>query len=183
MLPEVLAGLAEHAALVRQRRRADEERERQRREAEIRRRREEAFNKQEKRRMEFTDAIHEQLVRRSKLSMVLAHLENFKSDVANPACQISAWIRRRVQQIDALTCPEFLDISARSAKVDFAEATRDSAEEPAGYSGYLPSVGLQFWSIDEEKGLATSITALEWDELDAAAKTADGPSTIWPTEK
>lgn len=107
MLPAVVAGLAEHAALVRERRRADEERERQRREAEIRRRREEAFNVREKRRMEFVDAIHEQLALRSKLSMVLAHLENFKGDEANLASEISAWIRRRVQQINASSARGF----------------------------------------------------------------------------
>jgi hypothetical protein len=100
--------------------------------------------------MEFLDAIHEQLVQRTKLSVVLANLENFTGDEAHLASDISAWIRRRVQ------------MSARSAKVDFADATRENAEESDGYFGYLPSVGLQFWSIDEEKELATSITALEW---------------------
>jgi hypothetical protein len=53
MLPAVVAGLAEHAACIRERQRADEERERQRREVETGRRREEAFNARETRRMEF----------------------------------------------------------------------------------------------------------------------------------
>lgn len=58
--------------------------------------------------------------------------------------------------------PRFLEISARPAKAEFAEVAPGNAAEPAGYSGYLPSVGLQLWSIDEEKELARSITALEW---------------------
>lgn len=173
MLPEVVAGLAEHAALARERRRADEERGRQRREAEIRRRREEAFNLREKRRMEFVDAIHEQLVQRSKLSVVLAHLESFTDDAAKPANSISSWIRRRVQQIDTLTSPHFLDISAKSVKVDFTEPAPENAEEPAGHFHYPPSVALQFWSIDEDKALATSITALEW-AIQAGVVSASG---------
>lgn len=162
ILPAIVAGLAEHAALVRERQRADEERERQRKEAEIRRRREEAFCAREKRRMEFVDAIHEQLTIRSKLSMVLAHLENLKGDEAKLASEISTWIRRRIQQINAVLSPRFLDISARSAEAGFAEVAPGNAAEPAGYSGYLPPIRLQLWSIDEEKGLARSITALEW---------------------
>lgn len=58
MLPEIVAGLAEHGALLRERRRVAEESERQRQEAEARRKREEAFNAREKRRLEFVDAIH-----------------------------------------------------------------------------------------------------------------------------
>jgi len=90
MLPAVVAGLAEHATLFRERRRADEERERLRREVETSRRREEAFNAREKRCMEFIDAIHEQLVQRSNLSMVLTHLESFTGDEARLASTISA---------------------------------------------------------------------------------------------
>lgn len=159
MLPEVVAGLAEHAALLRERRRAAEERERRQREAEARRRHEEAFGAREKRRTEFVDAIHEQILQRSKLSAVLAHLENTTGDEAKRE-DISAWIRRRIQQIDALISPQFLDLSARSAKIEFSE--RIDGEEPGGHYGYLSTARLQFWSIDEEKGLATSITAFEW---------------------
>ena len=130
---------------------------------ETRRRREEAFNAREKRCMEFIDAIHEQLVQRSKLSMVLTRLESFTGDEARLASTISAWMRRRIQQVDALTRPQFLDLSARLAKVDFGEAAREnSVEEPGRYFGFLPAVRLQFWSIDEDKELASSITAFQW---------------------
>lgn len=163
MLPAVVAGLAEHATLIKERRRADEERARQRREVEARRRREEAFNAREKRCMEFIDAIHEQLVQRSKLSMVLTHLESFTGDEARLASTISAWMRLRIQQVDALTSPQFLDLSARLAKVDFGDAARENgAEEPGRYFGFLPAVRLHFWSIDEDKELASSITAFQW---------------------
>jgi hypothetical protein len=103
MLPEVIAGLVEHGALLRERRRAAEESERQRREAEARRRREDAFNAREKRRSEFVDAIHEQLLERSKLAAVLAQLESPAAESKNRAESISVWIRRRIKQIDALT--------------------------------------------------------------------------------
>lgn len=163
MLPEIVAGLAEHAALLRERRRAAEERERQHREAEARHKREEAFSAREKRRLEFIDAIHEQLLERSKLAAVLAHLESSAVTGENRAKSISAWIRRRIQQIDALTCPEFVDLSARSAKLGFKERLTDSnGADPGGYYGYLSTPRLQYWSIDEEKELATSISALEW---------------------
>ena len=76
MLPDILAGFVGHAAFISERRREDEERERRHRDAEARRRREEAFNSREKRRVEFVDAVHEQLTQRSKLATVLAHLEN-----------------------------------------------------------------------------------------------------------
>ncbi|MCK1564294.1 hypothetical protein IVB08_10020 [Bradyrhizobium sp. 173] len=134
MLPEIVAGLAEHGALLRERRRAAEESERQRREAEARRRREEAFNTREKQRLEFVDAIHEQLLERSKLTAVLAHLEQSATEGRNRTESISEWIRRRIQQIDALTSPEFLDLSARSAKLGFVEPPNDPDNEYA--SGY-----------------------------------------------
>lgn len=162
-MPEIVAGLAEHAALLRERQRAARERERQQREAEARRRREESFGAREKRRLEFVDVVHEQLLERSKLSAVLAHLETAMAEDANRAQSMPAWIRRRIRQIDALTSPEFLDLSARSAKLGFVEPLSDpDSEEPGGYYGYLSTPRLQFWSIDEEKELATSISSLEW---------------------
>ncbi|QPF83948.1 hypothetical protein IC762_30560 [Bradyrhizobium genosp. L] len=132
MLPEIVASLVEHGALLKERRRAAEESERKRLEGEARRKRVEAFNTREKRRLEFVDAVHEQLVERSKLSAVLAHLEQLGMDGENPAENISAWIRRRIQQIDALISPEFLDLSARSAKLGFVEPPKDSDREYAG---------------------------------------------------
>ncbi|WP_315806776.1 MULTISPECIES: hypothetical protein [unclassified Bradyrhizobium] len=163
MLPEIIAGLAEHAAHLRERRRADEERERQYREAELRRGREEAFNAREKRRLEFINAIHEQLLERSKLSAVLAHLETAVTEDTNRAHSIEAWIRRRIQQIDALTSREFIDLSTRSAKLGFAEPPIDAnGGGEGGYYSYASTTPLHFWSIDEEKELATSTSALEW---------------------
>lgn len=162
MLPEIVADLAEHAAHRTERRRADEERERQYRGAEIRRKRAEAFGAREKRRLEFVDAIHEQLLERSRLSAVLVHLETASTEDSNRAQSILAWIRRRIQQIDALTSPEFLDLSARSAKLEFVEPPNDLNGGDAGGYHYPSSTPLHFWSIDEDKELATSISALEW---------------------
>ncbi|WP_316395232.1 hypothetical protein [Bradyrhizobium sp. 33ap4] len=163
MLPEIIAGLAEHAAHLRERRRADEERQRQYREAEVRRAREEAFSAREKRRLEFVDAIHEQLLERSKLSVVLAHLETAIAEDSNCAQSISVWIRRRIQQIDALTSPAFLDLSARSAKLGFVEPPNDrNGIDSGGYYSFPSTIQLRFWSIDDENELAKSISALEW---------------------
>ena len=71
MLPDILAGFVGHAAFIRERRRENEERARRHRDAEARRRFEEAFDSREKRRMEFVDAVHEQLTHRAKLTAVL----------------------------------------------------------------------------------------------------------------
>lgn len=163
MLPAVIAGLAEHATLIRERKHAAEERDRQYRDAEIRRKREEAFVAREKRRAEFVEAVHAQLLERSRLSAVLAHLDNFSGDDANRVQTISVWIRRRIQQIDALTGSAFLDLSARSAKLGFVEQLSDlDLSSPGAHYDYFSSIRLQFWSIDKEKVLATSISSLEW---------------------
>ena len=37
---------------------------------------------------------------------------------------MATWVRQRLKQIDALISPHFLDISARSSKVDFADIRR-----------------------------------------------------------
>jgi hypothetical protein len=94
---------------------------------------------------------------------VLAQLESPAAESKNRAESISVWIRRRIKQIDALTSPDFLDLSARSAKLGFVEPSGDpDSADPASYYGYPSTPRLQFWSIDEEKELATSISALEW---------------------
>ncbi|TIV73129.1 MAG: hypothetical protein E5V89_01870 [Mesorhizobium sp.] len=161
ILPTVLAGFAAHAALIKERRRADEERKRQWREAEARRSREEAFEAREKQRLAFVDAIHEQLAQRAKLTAVLSHLESAAGDEARRMGPMLAWVRRRLHQIDALISPLFLDISATFAKIDFDEP-RAEIKGAGGYFSYSPSVELQLWSIDEEKGLATSRSGLQW---------------------
>ena len=163
MLPDILAGLVAHAALLSERRRENEERERRHRDAEARRRREEAFNRREKRRMEFVDAIHEQLTHRAKLTVVLTHLENATSEDAARVSEMSAWIRQRLKRLDALISPNFLEISARFCKVEFSEpAPKKEAESGSGYLGYLPPINLRLWSIDNEKGLATTCPPFEW---------------------
>jgi len=161
MLSEVLAGFAEHAALVKERRRTEEERLRAQQEAEARRLRQAAFEAREKHRMEFADAVHEQLTEREKLSAVLSHLEGATGEDADRVQDMIAWLRRRIRQIDVLLSPRFLDISARAAKVGFEELPSGTTRN-GGYMGHLPPVALQFWSIDDEKELATAATPIEW---------------------
>ena len=161
MLPDVLAGFAEHAALAKERRLAQEERDRAFKEAEARRHRQEEFETREKRRMEFMETVHTQLAERIKLSAVLSHLETAAADVADRPPVMIAWLRRRIRQIDDLISPRFLDISSRAAKVNFEEPP-PKKEPDDRYFGYLPPITLQFWSIDEEKGIATAATQAEW---------------------
>lgn len=171
MLPDILAGFVGHAAYISERRRESDERERRHREAEARRQREEAFNSREKRRMEFVDAVHEQLTQRDKLTAVLSHLENATSEDAARVSAMTTWVRLRLKQIDALISPHFLNISARSSKVDFAEPGPEQEAERGSYY-YSPPITLQLWSIDDAKGLATSYSPLEW--TDALALPLEG---------
>ncbi|SDD08659.1 hypothetical protein SAMN05216337_1007144 [Bradyrhizobium brasilense] len=100
MLPDILAGFVGHAAYTSERKREAEERDRRHRAAEAQRRREEAFNSREKRRMEFVDAVHEQLTQRSKLTAVVTHLENTTPEDAARVSAMVVWIvriRRRPQ--------------------------------------------------------------------------------------
>jgi hypothetical protein len=111
--------------------------------------------------MEFVDAIHEQLTHRDKLTAVLSHLEHATSEDAARVSAIATWIRRRLMQIDALIRPHFLDISARSSEVDFAEPDPENEAESGSFY-YLPPINLQLWSVDNKRGLATSCSPLEW---------------------
>ncbi|MFG1307053.1 hypothetical protein V5F34_23285 [Xanthobacter autotrophicus] len=174
MLPDILAGFAGHAAYISERRREADERERRQRDAEARRQREEAFNSREKRRMEFVDAVHEQLTQRNKLTAVLCHLENATSEDAARVKAMTIWVRQRLKQIDALISPHFLDISARSSKVDFTEPDPEQEAERGSYY-YSPPITLQLWSIDDAEGLATSSSPLEWkDALALPLEEAEG---------
>ncbi|RCS25763.1 hypothetical protein DUT91_03080 [Phyllobacterium salinisoli] len=163
MLPDILAGFVVHAAYIGERRRESDERERRHRDAEVRRQREEEFNSREKRRMEFVDAVHEQLTQWDKLNAVLRHLEKATSEDAARVTTMKTWVRQRLKQIDALISPHFLDISARSSKVDFAEPDPEEEAE-RGRFYYSSPVTLQLWSIDDAKGLATSCSPLEWTD-------------------
>jgi hypothetical protein len=112
--------------------------------------------------MEFVEAVHAQLTNRDKLTAVLTHLENTTSDD-------EARVRRDGDLDPA--APEadrrpsqshFLDISARSSKVDFAKPDPEKeTESGSGYFGYSPPINLQLWSIDIEKELVTSCPPLE----------------------
>ena len=67
------------------------------------------------------------------LASVLAHLDADPDDTARYAPNLSAWVRERIGQIEALISPEFLAYSASSAMVDFNER-RAGATSGGGYS-------------------------------------------------
>ncbi|RWF78299.1 MAG: hypothetical protein E5V72_05605 [Mesorhizobium sp.] len=89
MLPEVLAGFSDHAALVNERRRDEEER--------------------------IVSIIHEQLVQRGSCQpscpIWRARPEMMQLQ------DMTIWLRRHTRQMHALLRRRFLDISARAAKV------------------------------------------------------------------
>lgn len=89
--------------------------------------------------MEFVDAVHEQLTQRDKLTAVLCHLENATSEDAARVSAMTTWVRQRLKQIDALIGPHFLDISARSSKVDFAEPGPEQEADGAAITILPPS--------------------------------------------
>lgn len=157
----MIAGFAEHAALAKQKRLADEKRDRAFKTAEARRRRQEAFDAREKRRMEFVDVIQTQLVERAKLASVLTHLRGLATEATAWLPEMMSWVESRIRQIDELISPRFLDISSRVAKLSFQEPPSEPDKED-GFFSYLPAVELHFWSIDHEKGLATATTPTDW---------------------
>lgn len=172
LLPDVIVGCAEHAAMIKERRRADEERARRWKEAEARRARTAAHQAREKRRLEFAEAVHAQLVQRGKLSAVLVHLENVATEAAPGPQAMASWLKRRIQEIDALIGPDFLELSARAAKLDFDEpkASDDASSTPY----YSSQVELQFWSIDRDKEEARSVSPLQWAIENGLAAGWDG---------
>jgi hypothetical protein len=169
MLPSVLEAFAEHAAFAKECRREQEESARRYQEAERLRRLDESFAAREKRRIEFANAVHEVLAERKKWAEVLAHMET-AVDPECPSTEIIEWLRRRIRQLDALISPAFLDFSARSVKVSFAEGKVISEEDR--YT-YYPPVSLQYWSIDHAAGQARAQSALQWIKENGV----EGPGT------
>ncbi|OYZ90170.1 MAG: hypothetical protein B7X99_17840, partial [Rhizobiales bacterium 17-65-6] len=165
---DILVAFAAHAALIQEQRREREEQARKWAEERARREREQAFEQREKRRGEFAEAIAAKLEERRSLAAVLAHAETAGGPEAGRLDAMAAWLRRKVAEIDALLGPVFLDISARAAKVDFDEA-RAAAGPPTPSWSYPREIELQLWRLDPQKDEATSISALEWSRLTAAA--------------
>lgn len=157
MLAKILQGFADHAAYALEQKRAADERARVYAEAEARRQRQQAWEAHEKRRLEFADAIHEQLTRRQRLESVLGHLEQ---DPGQPL-PMAAWIHHQIALINALISRDFLDMSARSAGINF----KDEEIKPEDRYRYYEAISLRYWSIDEGRGQATAISGQEWLEL------------------
>jgi hypothetical protein len=163
MAPQILAGMAEHAAFQKDRRQKAEDDRRAYAEREARRRREEAFAAREKRRMEFIETIHVQLAQRARLTVVLAHLENAEGDHAWRVATMAGFVRRRLAQIDALTNAFSLGISADFAEIEFDEVRATAkADGVSEFRYYARPAELQFWSIDMENELARSKSPLQW---------------------
>lgn len=161
MLPDILGGLAAQAALTRSNREKAEAAAKARAEADMRRRAEAAFREREKRRGAFVEAIAAKLVERQRLVGVLAHLEAIGGDVPDTITAMAVWVKQRVAGIDALTGARFLDLSARSAEVEFDE-DRLSLEAATEQRFYGRGPELRFWSLDETAGTPRVISEVEW---------------------
>lgn len=161
MLPDVLGGLAAHAALTRSTREKAEAAAKARAEADVRRRGEAAFREREKRRGEFVEAVAAKLAERQRLVGVLVHLEAMGGGVPETITAMAAWVKQKVAGIDALTGAMFLDLSARSAEVEFDEA-RLSPEAASERRFYGREVELRFWSLEEPPGIARAVSEAEW---------------------
>lgn len=156
-LETIVAGLAGHAAFKAERRREAEVRAREAAIAEVRRQRLEAFQRREKRRAEFVDRVHEQLAERARLSAVLTHVETQPPDQRDLLADMEAWLRRRLQAVDAHLDPVSLETSARHAKVTFAEPP-PQAEPDRDW--YAPDVELHIWKPDGD--VMRSVGELDW---------------------
>ena len=164
ILSDVLIAMAEHAAYIKERRREADEKAREWRLEEARRQNEAAYAEREARREKFVEAIALQIERRERLLLVLRHLEGSPDEHKERVAAMIAWVQRRLKQIDSLTSPRFLDISARSAKIAFDEPEKDEPPDiERGYFSYASAVELKLWKIDEAEGLARSQSQLEWE--------------------
>lgn len=161
MLPDILGGLAAHAALTRSNREKAEAAAKARAEADVRRRAEMAFREREKRREGFAEAVAAKLAERQRLVGVLAHLEAMGGDVPETITAMAAWVKQKVAGIDALTGATFLDLSAPSAEVEFDEA-RLSPETLSDRRFYGREPELRFWSLDETAGTGRAASEAEW---------------------
>jgi len=161
LLPAILGGFAEHAALLKENRRAAEVRQRQWKEADARRmhRKRSTCANGTGLNSSRGSASSSTNVRSSRPCSLIwrIHLESRRAGWST----MVVWLKRRIKQIDALLSPLFLDISARCDHLDLAEVRGDPKwEEESRYrSG---RANLQFWEIDEQKGQACSRTALQW---------------------
>lgn len=161
LLPEILGGLAAHAALARTNRETARAAAAARAEAEARRRQAAALKAREERRMAFADAVAAKLAERARLLEVHAHLEAMGEGAPESVRAMAAWLKHRTDAIDALVGARFLDLSARSAEVEFDEA-RLPAEAVSDRRFYGREPELRFWSLDDESGLATAVSVAEW---------------------
>ena len=162
-LADVLAGFAEHAALTQETDRKRREAARLAAIAEARRRREAAFAVREKRRTEFVGAVAEALGERARLSAVLEHFNGAAAEGGSALAPMVAWLRLRLKQLDALLSPDFVEVSARSAEVEFDELK--AAAGPNGASEhryYSRPAALQYWWLDKAENWWRGRSAIEW---------------------
>lgn len=157
-LDVILTGFAAHAALQVERRREAEAAAKAAALAAARRERLAAFDHREKRRGEFAAAIGALLAERAQLQAVLGHLEASPEAVGRGLAGMAAWLRRRLRGIAARLDPSALEISARHAKVGFAEPPQG---EPAS-RWYAPKIELHLWVPADEEGRVSGVSELEW---------------------
>lgn len=160
---EILTTCAAHAAMIKEERRRAEEARRLAEIAAARRRREAAYGLRQKRRMAFIDAVHGTLEERATVAGVLAHLEGRGGGAVKALTPMLDWLRLRLQQLDALLAPTFIEISARASEAEFDEAA--AAAGPKGedtYRYYSHDAALHYWSWDASEERWHGCSATEW---------------------
>ncbi len=160
LIEDVLEAFRTHAAAVAERRRQAEV-ARSKAEAQQRRReRRAAFEAREGRRAAFVAQIADALERRAALQRVLDHLRDWPPEEPGPP-GLDAFVERQLAEEEARVSAQFLELSARAAKIDFDEARARTA--PSQPSWHHPSaVVLELWRLEADR--AVSVTGLEWAE-------------------
>lgn len=158
-LDEILAGIAAHAALNIDNRLKREAEQRRAQEAEAERGRDEAFARREAQRLAMVEAIDTQLQERAKLQAVAAHLASIDHEGRATLAAMARWTAFRLKVVEARLSAQSLDISARSAELDFGE---DEGRPVERYRYYGRKPELHLWSVDPAKEQAFSVSARRW---------------------
>lgn len=108
--------------------------------------------------MAFTQAVADALAERVKLGAVLEHLERDADAAVHGPVGMDAWLRRRLQALEARLSFGALEISARHAEIGFDEPPTGKA----GSRWYAPDVELHLWIPADEPGKVSGVSELEW---------------------
>lgn len=160
LIDDILEAFQTHAAFMIERK-SKAELARQRAEVEQRRReRRNAFNARETRRVGFVDQMIDALKRRADLTLAIDHVGKWSNASQGPS-GLLAFLQRRLAEEEARLSPDFLDFSARAAKIEFDEVSaRQLPDQPSWV--YPSPIALELWRVETDRAVA--IDNLTWIE-------------------